>query len=182
MMNTSKMLNCFHIIILKEYRILKFLFSVFGIYLIVEEFYTFIVKKPTFTSLEKRELEPSDFPEILVCPEQSFDLDALKYVGYGKPSKYFEGSLINHEKQFNWAGKKAENIENVKKTMNQISTLKSSKDCPFSQRAVFKNSTWWPRDKMKFKLYRGLYPYHKCLILIALKLFRGLRTFQYQIQ
>ena len=77
-MVTNKISSFSHKYLLKDYKILKLIFTILGFYLIAEEFCTFFVRKPTYTSYERREISGEDFPEIMLCPEPSFDLNALK--------------------------------------------------------------------------------------------------------
>ena len=73
----------------KDYRFLKLIFIVIGSYLIIDLFHTFMVVKPTYTSLAKRKIRPEDFPEILLCPEPSVFASALAVRGYGDGGSYF---------------------------------------------------------------------------------------------
>ena len=58
-------------LLLKDYRIFKLFFTIFGSWLISYSIYTFVVVKPTYTSNEQREKSVEDFPEIMICPEPS---------------------------------------------------------------------------------------------------------------
>ena len=55
-----------------------------------------------------------DFPEIMICPEPSHDVDALKSRGYGGAPQYFGGS-----RGFGWSGNKS---EGVKEVLKEVST------------------------------------------------------------
>ena len=77
-----KILTTIHQLLLKDYRILKIIFTVFATLLIYDTFYTLFVRKPTFASDEKRSISWEDFPEIVVCPENSTDKNALMWRGY----------------------------------------------------------------------------------------------------
>ena len=71
-----------HHLILKDYRLLKIVFIVFGSLLIFSEFYTSWVIRPTYTSTSKRNIESRDFPEILLCPKPAINIDAAHTEGY----------------------------------------------------------------------------------------------------
>ena len=109
--------------IVKDYRILKILFTILGIYLIAEECYIFIVLKPTYTSHERREMSAEDFPEIMFCPEPSINNTVLISKGYVGPEQYFKGfKKDSYFKYVNWGGKE---IKDIKKVTTAISMLKS---------------------------------------------------------
>ena len=109
--------------LVKDYRILKFIFIILGSLLISYSIYSFVVLKPTYASNEKRERKVEDFPEIMICPEPTFDVNALTSRGYEADYfPYFVGSPV-----FGWTGNKAEDVEKVFK---EVSSIKSVEDCP----------------------------------------------------
>ena len=176
-MATNKISSFSHKYLLKDYKILKLIFTILGFYLIAEEFCTFFVRKPTYTSYEKRDISGEDFPEIMLCPEPSFDLNALKSIGFKGPANYFEGRLPANTRWINFAGNKSENIQNIKKTRNLISTLKSRDDCPYAYKGLFKNNTLsqslWHKADIHFQLIPALYPYHQCCKVRISKVSQG---------
>ena len=69
--------------ILKEdYKILKLIFFITASFLIIDLFYEFLVAKPTYTSVGKRDINVEDFPEITLCPEKPINLNAANSNGY----------------------------------------------------------------------------------------------------
>ena len=78
----KRILNCCHSVMVKDYRILKIIFTIWALLLIGDTFYSLLVRKPTYTSVERRPLTSTDFPEIFICPEPSVDIDALQSRGY----------------------------------------------------------------------------------------------------
>ena len=78
-------------ILLKDYRILKILFTILATYLIYDELTVFFIKRPTYTSTEKRKMNAQDFPEIILCPEPSIDINSVKSRGYFNTVGYFRG-------------------------------------------------------------------------------------------
>ena len=55
-----------------------------------------------------------DFPEIILCPQPSFDLNAVESRGYKGQMNYFFGSNELGVKQIGWAGNnKSEDAKKV---------------------------------------------------------------------
>ena len=81
-MRTGAKFNMFISQLWKDHRILKIIFIIFASYLIFEEVYNFVVVKPTYTSTSKRKLSTEDFPDIIVCPEPSVDVNVVASKGY----------------------------------------------------------------------------------------------------
>ena len=50
--------------------------------LIFKELFSFAVLRPTNTYQEEKQLDRSDLPEIVVCPDPGFDSDDLRKYGY----------------------------------------------------------------------------------------------------
>ena len=67
----------FHLLVMKDYRLLKCTFFFLASYLIFNTFYTLVVLKPTYSYNERRSLNVEDFPEIIICPEPPLDIKAL---------------------------------------------------------------------------------------------------------
>ena len=111
----------------KNYKILKLIFFIFGSCLILSEFYIFFVLKPTYTSKMHRKLNVEDFPEIILCPEPSINIEAAQSRGYVGEQEYFLG-IWDHWaaslEQFGWAGN---NSEGVRKVYEDISNVKCEK-------------------------------------------------------
>ena len=140
--------------VVKDYRILKLIFTIFGLWLISYSIYTFVVVKPTYTSNEQREKGVEDFPEIIICPEPTFDINALTSRGYeGDYFQYFVGSP-----EFGWAGNKS---EDVRKVFMEVSTLKTVGDCPLGFHRFVDT-----RSVAEFSMTRALYPFHLCCKII----------------
>ena len=145
-------------LLLKDYRIFKLFFTIFGSWLISYSIYTFVVVKPTYTSNEQREKSVEDFPEIMVCPEPTFDINTLTTRGYkGDYFQYFVGSP-----EFGWAGNKS---EDVKKLFMEVSTMKSVEDCPHGFHRFIDTIS-----KADFSLTRALYPFHLCCKILPPKI------------
>ena len=70
----------------KDYRILKVSFTLLTVYLLSYELYNYFVTRPTFQSVTQTEIGPGYFPDILLCPRQSFSLEQLHQLG--RDTKY----------------------------------------------------------------------------------------------
>ena len=94
--------------------ILNVSITVLAFYLLFNEFSTFLVIKPTQTSLEHNRLTKEYFLVIIVCPEPAFNVTALKNEGYIGKWLLWNGNVsanLNRYsktmKSFNfWGGKK----------------------------------------------------------------------------
>ena len=91
----NKVLGYCHSLILKDYNILKIVFTILSSYFIFDTFYTWLVRQPTYTSLEKRPITGDDFPDIMVCPQPTFDKEVLQAKGYFGADTYFKGLTYN---------------------------------------------------------------------------------------
>ena len=138
-------------LLLKENRFLKLIFIIIASWLIFYSTYTFVVLKPTYSSEEKREISAEDFPEVMICPEPTFDIQSLLSRGHRDYFGYFVGS-----KQFGWAGK---NFEDVEKVYREISPFKTISDCP---RASHRFKDIQRKSRADLYLEKALYPYHLC--------------------
>ena len=78
----------------EDYGFLKVIFTFFAAYLIFEELYIYVVLKPTYTTISKREMKPEDFPDIMLCPEPAIDIEAATAKGYEGIDEYYMGSHI----------------------------------------------------------------------------------------
>ena len=75
------------------------------VFLIYQEFFTFVVTKPTTSSIEVKPLETTDLPEIVVCLQPSFNSTVLKEYGYSTTDFYSRG-LQNYSEFIGWNGGK----------------------------------------------------------------------------
>ena len=71
--------------------------------LIFKELFSFAVLRPTNTYQEEKQLDRSDLPEVVVCPDPAFDLDDLRKHGYEKTYSYYRGSA-DGTKFLGWNG------------------------------------------------------------------------------
>ena len=167
-MNKKASGYCYKLIV-KDYRILKILFTILASLLIYDTFYSMLVLKPTYTSNEKRKMTAEDFPEVMVCPEQAFDKEALLLYDYSTPTAYIRGrkNIHKHSTYVSWGGN---TTEDIKAKAKAISTIKSIQKCP-NILWKFKNQT--SRETVKnttIELTRALDPYHMCCKYIPPKL------------
>ena len=148
----------------QDYRFLKILFTILASYLIFEEFYTFLVVKPTYNTNTKRKMGTEDFPDMILCPDPPIDMAATNSKGYEGVQEYFMGigpdffKVLEH---MGWIGNKSEDINKVSE---DISILKSSWDCPMGNESYF----WYQDSKsltfelIELELAKALYPNHIC--------------------
>ena len=124
--------------------------------------------KPTYTTKMKRKLAHEDFPEILLCPEPAIDVEALNRKGYAGVAEYFYGVSGFVKPFIGWAGNR-NNSEDVSEVIKDISTLKTTDDCPLTYHSLI-----WSKGEyttsIYFNLTRALYPYHRCCRIITPKL------------
>ena len=70
-----------------------------------QELVNFIIRKPTTISTQEKSLQNEDLPEVLVCAEPGFNLEALRRFGY-EYNKYYRGFI--GDKFVGWNGEKDE--------------------------------------------------------------------------
>ena len=153
-------------LLLKDYKVLKLIFFTIASYLIFNSFYMYLIVKPTYTSVAKRNIAPEDFPEFILCPEHPIDLDAVKSLGYGGMWDYFAGKIEKDWRHVGWGGNKSEDINKVSR---HIARLKSSEDCPIDKITPYTSSSMHINNKTKkiaeiihFNLTVAVYPNHIC--------------------
>ena len=153
-------------IMAKDYRIFKIIFIIWGFYLVFEAFYIYLVKRPTYTSYEKRYINSEDIPDVIICPQPSIDNDAVRLKGYLGPRRYFGGLSESPQSQsltqIGWVGNKS---EDVKKVSVDISTLKSKDECPYGVFFI-KDEEIRTYHQAAFELKRVLNPHHICCRLV----------------
>ena len=133
--------------------------------MIIDTFFLFFIRKPTYTSHEKRKITPEDFPEIIICPDPPINISAANQRGYKTQNLYFKGIDINFKinrgfRKISWMGNRSEDVKTVS---DSIAIFKSSEDCG----GIFINSTIQFRgniskQRIEFQLTKSLYPYHTC--------------------
>ena len=74
--------------ILKNHRLLKFVFAFLTCYLLYDELHVFLVEKPTYSSFRRTVIEPGDFPTITICAYPGFNYRELESHGYEQAYKY----------------------------------------------------------------------------------------------
>ena len=79
-------------------------------FLIFKELFSFAVIKPTNTYEEEKEVERSDLPEVVICPDPAIDTDNLRKHGYEKTYSYYRGSA-DGIKLIGWNG--GEKVQNL---------------------------------------------------------------------
>ena len=82
---------------------LKLTFAVLTSYLLYEEFYSFLIRKPTHTSSAKIKTTPEDFPDVTICPFPSYNQPELIALGYGQSYEFAKG-ILHNSKLKGWRG------------------------------------------------------------------------------
>lgn len=152
----------------KDYGSLKLFFIALCSLAIYQELYVFFILKPTVTSSVKTQMTNEDIPEILLCPEPSFDSEEIKNKGYADFWYYILGQ------DYGWNG---QNKTDVKELYQHISFLKSPQDCPVENSFFFTDPSDEDNEssledtmvQIDFKIARALYPMHTCCRIEILK-------------
>ena len=165
----------------KDYGSLKLFFIILCSLAIFQELYVFFILKPTVTSSVKTQMTNEDIPEILLCPEPSFDSEEIKNKGYADFWYYILGQ------DYGWNG---QNKTDVKELYQHISFLKSPQDCPVKNSAFFtepsdedneptscQNSV----EQIDFKIARALYPMHTCCRIANSEISKDLNVYGGQL-
>ena len=152
--------------IFKDFRILKICFLILTLYLLFEEIKDFLITKPTLTFVSQTNIKPETFPDILICPEEAFDLDSLHKLGYQYGFYYGSGYISGYEKTTGWLGNQT-NL-NVTEVADQVSNIKSVQDCP-KVNGRFKIDGQYVTRTLNLTLTRVLYHSGKCCRVIRPK-------------
>ena len=118
----------------------------------------FTVSRPTFTSDSLTDMKPSDFPDILICPDQAFQVEELERLGY-QFSYYYSIGQASHG--WGWRGQANQTELNVSQIYDRISSIKTSQDCPHLV-AQFREDGRIREVGLKLRLTRVTYPRGRC--------------------
>ena len=154
-----------HRLVVKDYNILKIVFTILTSYLIFDTFYTWLVRQPTYTSLEKRPITGDDFPDIMICPQPSVDKEVLQSKGYSGADSYFKGYTpwTGEKPVIGWAGNSTEDIWKVYLDISNFNSINECGEILFGFDNVTLNKTFT----------RALSPYHLCCKVTPPKLFQS---------
>ena len=144
-----------------RFRFLKFSFFLITSYFLYQELVLFL-SKPTFISISKYKIQPSNFPDILICPLSGFDQAELRRLGYSESFAYAMGSLKD-QKSLGWRG--TDPSLNVKDITTRISVMKTTQDCPvvIYTTASSEMDGKFRKEKMNsVSLTRAIYPNGRC--------------------
>ena len=173
MLNTGR-LRQLHSFLIKDNRVLKIFFITIASYLIIDTFILFFIRKPTYTSHEKRKITPEDFPEIIICPDPPINVSAANQRGYITQNIYYKGIdkdnyKINRDlRQISWTGNKSEDVKTVS---DSIAIFKSGEDCGGTfKKSIIQFRGNISKQRIEFQLIKSLYPYHTCCKVVPPKL------------
>ena len=172
--NLSAKLKMFLHSILRDNRLIKICFIALTSYLLFHEIAVFLVTKPTLTSVTQTNIKPDDFPVVLICPKQGFDLQSLHELGYPYSTFYGRGIINSTKNQISWVGNQTK--MNVTEVINQVSTFKSLKDCPIMEGKLKRNGTRY--IILDVELTRAMYPNGRCCRVIKPKEANKQRVFK----
>ena len=160
MMKTFLVKYCLYNLWLR-FRFLKFSFFLVTAYFLYQELVLFL-SKPTFISISKYEIQPSNFPDILICPLAGFDQEELRRLGYSESFAYSMGSLKD-KKALGWGG--TDPSLNMSDIIQRVSVIKTIGDCPvvIYTTASFQMDGKFRKEKMtSVSLTRAIYPNGRC--------------------
>ena len=151
----------------REHRILKICFMALTTYLLINEMRVFLIDKPTLTSRTQTKMYPEIFPDILICPEQAFDLDSLLKLGYKHNYNYGHGYLSEYE-LLTWLGNQT--VMSITEVADKVSSIKSLDNCP-KVYGTFKThgQKQIKEITLSLELTRVSYPRGKCCRVIKPK-------------
>ena len=126
-------------------------------YLLAQVVIKFAITKPTSTSEELVELDLTTFPDVVVCLDPPFDLDALASFGY-KPTDYFSGRVDGSF--VGWNG--ADGKYNSTHILNSVLAVKTDEDM-FNHIYFYDQTGKSTSTTAQFRMM--LYPYGRCLLV-----------------
>ena len=141
---------------LGNFAFIKLFFALFTSFLLYEEFFTFLIEKPTHTSSSKVKVGPKDYPDITICPFPSWNPEELRKLGYGNSFDYSKGTL--ESTMIGWSGNSTETVDSV---IDKISILKNQTDCPFT-RVLMRSKDKEKFLQVEFKLTSMKHPVGRC--------------------
>ena len=66
----------------KDFRFLKYFFCILTVIWFSDGLWTYLVMRPTLTSISRTDLDDYHVPQILLCPSPAHDLQAVQSLGY----------------------------------------------------------------------------------------------------
>ena len=144
--------------------VLELVCAVSIIILISQDFYTFLVIKPTLTSVEKHSMKASSSLDIFVCQSPGYDNNALQRNGYTGPIMFSVGR--NKSGHFvGWNGLEGENSSQLleKVFITNHLTVQPSVKLKFQQKkkVIF--------QKANLTLSKVLFPFGRCFSVNVLR-------------
>ena len=70
----------------------KVICALLTIFLICQELFTFVVEKPTTTSIEEKDIDSNDIPEVVMCLEPGINATVLQKYGLSRQT-YYSGNV-----------------------------------------------------------------------------------------
>ena len=132
--------------------------TIVTVFLIYQEFFTFVVTKPTISSIEVKPLETTDLPEIVVCLQPSFNSTVLKEYGYSTTDFYSRG-LQNYSEFIGWNGGKGNRRKSWEILEDALFVKENTKLITSAAWFSTKNPN---QQHVKIELKTLAYPYGRC--------------------
>ena len=144
--------------LLKDFRVLKLIFTSLTVVLLYDELLIFFIERPTMASIAKTALKPTNFPGIYICARSGFNQTELSKLGYEHGYKYSRG-FPNDKHFIGWSGNQSDLSH--EEVGVKISTIRTTEDCPRVV-ANFIVDNKKVRRTLILELTRGLYPSGRC--------------------
>ena len=144
--------------LLKDFRLLKLIFTLLTVVLLYDELLIFFIERPTMASIAKTALKPTNFPSIYICASRGFNQTELSKLGYEHGYKYSRG-FPNGKQFLGWSGNQSDLSQD--EVGVKISSIRTTEDCPMVV-AIFKVDNKKVKRTLVLELTRGLYPSGRC--------------------
>ena len=159
-----------------SHALLKLTFAVLTSYLLYEEFYIFLIRKPTHSSSAKIKTSFEEFPDVTICPFPSYNQPKLIALGYGQSYEFAMGVLRNSNLKGwlgNISGIKIDFYQNLKvmaliiqgsspeDVIKKVSMIRNVEECPETKVKMLDQN----REifvKINFNLTAMFHPKGKC--------------------
>ena len=136
--------------------------SILTMLLIYQLLLTYLVKKPTTTSEQKKDLELSDLPEVVVCLEPGLNSSALEQNGY-HPTMYWRGVLQLEGQDFvGWNGGKDTN-KTSRDILNEALLIKDVNKTELVRYNGYSTNDFGIMEISNYSLRTLTYPFGRCV-------------------
>ena len=140
---------------------LKIVCSFFTIYIIIDVLISFLICKPTFSSVTQEEIGQEFSLKILVCPEHGYEKSVLSKYGY-ESSFWYSAGVSTSGKLVGWSG--INGSHESERLMEEIISLKNISTSP-KLYYLLKVEDQHGRIALEanYSITRPIYPFGRCL-------------------